>query len=98
MTEEPESPIEHASLTVTVHDEDAGGEPFTFHRGPGTPIATIIAELYKELKTDRKPGDRLTCLANGDNVFAHEAEHLGDYATSTCKDLEWGWSGETGGA
>jgi hypothetical protein len=81
-----------------VHDEDAGGEPFAFHAGPGTPIATIVADLYRELKTDRKPDDRLTCVANGDNVFAHEQEHLGQYADSLCKDLEWAWSGKTGGA
>jgi hypothetical protein len=87
-----------ASLTVVVHDEDAGGEPFTFHGGPGTPVSTVVAELYRELKTDRKPDDRLTCVANGDNVFAHEQEHLGQYAESVCKSLEWAWSGKTGGA
>jgi hypothetical protein len=96
MTEASES--QGASLTVVVHDEDAGGEPFEFHKGPGTPVSTVIAELYRDLKTDRKPGDRLTCLATGDDVFAHENEHLGQYAESACKDLEWGWAGQTGGA
>jgi len=54
--------------------------------------------LYRELKTDRKPDDRLTCVGNGDNVFAHEHEHLGQYAHSVCKALDWAWSGKTGGA
>jgi hypothetical protein len=92
------SDIHGASLTVVVHDEDAGGAPFEFHKGPGTPLSTIIGELYRELKTDRKPDDRLTCLSTGESVFPYESEHLGDYAKSSCNDLEWGWSGKTGGA
>lgn len=87
-----------ASLTVVIHDEDAGGAPFTFHAGPGTPVSTIVADLYRELKTDRKPDDRLTCVANGDDVFAHEHDHLGQYAESVCAGLDWAWSGKTGGA
>lgn len=94
-----ETPKDHrSSLTVVVHDEDAGGKPLQFHEGPGTPVSTVIGQLYRELKTDRKPDDRLSCLATGDSVFAHENEHLGDYARNSCTSLEWGWSGKTGGA
>ncbi|HEY1334657.1 MAG TPA: hypothetical protein VGF31_10410 [Myxococcaceae bacterium] len=84
-------------LTVMVHDEDAGGEPIRIHGGPGTPVATVIAELYRELKTERKDGDRLICLGSGASVFGHEREHLEQYATH-CPHLEWGWSRKTGGA
>jgi hypothetical protein len=84
-------------LTVVVHDEDAGGEPFTFHEGPGTPVSTVIAQLYRKLGTEREQDDRLICLGNGDSVFAHAHEHLEQYAT-TCTALEWGWSRKTGGA
>lgn len=84
-------------LTVVVHDEDAGGEPIRIHGGPGTPIATVIAELYRELKTERKDGDRLICLKTGASVFGHEREHLEEYAAH-CPDLEWAWSRKTGGA
>jgi hypothetical protein len=84
-------------LTVVVHDEDAGGEPIRIHGGPGTPVATLIAELYRELKTEQKEGDRLICLASGATVFGHEREHLEQYA-SHCPQLEWGWSRKTGGA
>lgn len=96
MTETSES--HGSSLTVVVHDEDAGGKPFQFHEGPGTPVSTVIKQLYRELKTERKPDDRLTCIANGESVFAHESEHLGEFAKKSCPKLEWGWSGQTGGA
>src|SRR4051794_28970685 len=84
-------------LTVVVHDEGAGGEPIRIHGGPGTPVATVIAQLYRELKTERKDGDRLICLGSGESVFPHEREHLRDYA-ARCPHLEWGWSRKTGGA
>jgi hypothetical protein len=87
-----------ASLTVTVHNEDAGGAPVLVKAGPGTPVSTIIDRFYTETKTERKPNDRLVCLRNGQDVFAHAGEHLGDYQASQCSALEWGWSGETGGA
>lgn len=87
-----------ASLTVTVHNEDAGGDPVRMNAGPGTPVSTIIDRFYRETQTERKTGDRLVCLGNGEDVFAHAAQHLGDYKTSHCSALEWGWSGETGGA
>lgn len=84
-------------LTVVVHDEDAGGEPIRIHGGAGTPVATVIEKLYRELKTERKEGDRVICLGSGETVFAHEREHLGQYA-QRCPHLEWGWSRRTGGA
>jgi hypothetical protein len=95
MTETSES--HGSSFTVVVHNEDAGGPPLQFHEGPGTPVATVIKQLYRELKTDRKTDDRLTCIANGESVFAHEGEHLRDFAKS-CPKLEWGWASQTGGA
>jgi hypothetical protein len=94
---EPDTAAHGAKLTVVVHDEDAGGEPFRFHEGAGTPVATIIDQLYRALKTERQEGDRLICIGSGESVFAHEHEHLGHYAES-CPHLEWGWSRKTGGA
>ena len=87
-----------SDLTVTVHDEDAGGEPFVIRAGPGTPVATVIERFYEELKSVREDTDRLTCLGSGADVFTHSSEHLGDYATAACPALEWGWSRATGGA
>jgi len=85
------------SPTVIAHDEDAGGDPYGFHEGPGTPVETIIKQLYRKLGTERREGDRLVCIGSGESVFAHGSEHLGDYA-AVCPALEWGWSRKTGGA
>ena len=90
---------DHAQdLTVTVHNEDEGGAPIVLHAGPGTPVKTIIERFYEQLGVERKPTDRLTCLATGADVFSHNEEHLGVYAESQCATLEWGWSRATGGA
>lgn len=86
------------SLTVTVHNEDQGGKPITIKAGSGTPVREIIEQMYKELKIQRQQGDRLTCLANGQDVFQHANEHLGDYQRSSCSKLEWGFARPTGGA
>jgi len=85
-------------LTVTVHNEDAGGDPLVFHDSKETLVSAVIAQLYTALKTTRKPDDRLKCIGNGDNVFSHETETLGHYAEHVCERLEWAWSGKSGGA
>jgi hypothetical protein len=93
-----DSADKNSNLTVTVHDEDAGGDPLSIHAGRGTPLSTVIEKLYRELKTERQEGDRLVCIGSGGDVFPHQSEHLGDYAAASCKELEWGWSRKTGGA
>jgi hypothetical protein len=85
-------------LAVTVHNEDAGGEPLVFHDSKETLVSAVISELYTALKTSRKPDDRLKCIGTGDNVFSHETERLGHYAEHACEKLEWAWSGKSGGA
>ena len=68
-------------LTVVVHDEDAGGEPFTFHEGPGLRSRPSSPSCTASSGTEREQDDRRICLGNGDSVFAHEQEHLEQYAT-----------------
>ena len=85
-------------LTVTVHNEDAGGDPLVFHDSKEALVSAVITQLYIALNTTRKPDDRLKCIANGDNVFSHETETLGHYAERVCEKLEWAWSGKSGGA
>lgn len=85
-------------LTVVIHDEDAGGEPYKVHGGPGTPVRVAIDRFYKEFGSDQQAGDRLYCLATGEDVFSHGDEHLGDYAKGHCAALEWGFARGTGGA
>ena len=85
-------------LTVTIHNEDAGGDPLVFHDSKEALVSAVITLLYAALKVARKPDDRLKCIGNGDNVFSHETETLGDYAERFCHKLEWAWSGKSGGA
>lgn len=85
-------------LTVTVHDEDAGGPPLTFLAGPGEKISKIIRELYEALGVPERESDRLICHATGEAVKAHREMHLKDYADGQCGDLIWTYSRDTGGA
>jgi hypothetical protein len=85
-------------LTVVVHDEDAGGKPHEISAGPGTPVRVVVERFYKEFGSEHQDGDRLYCLATGEDVFSHGDEHLGDYAKSSCSTLEWGFARPTGGA
>jgi hypothetical protein len=97
-TEQDEHEDHKKRLVVTVHKEDAGGEPYKIPGEAETRISTIVEKFYTELGTARKEGDRLYCLMNGDDVFPHEHQELGEYAEKVCKALEWGFSRPTGGA
>ena len=85
-------------LVVTIHNEDAGGEPYKVPGEPETQVETIIQKFYTELGAARQEDDRLYCLANGSDVFAHAAERLDEYAHRECEGLEWGFAQGTGGA
>ena len=85
-------------LVVTIHNEDAGGKPFRIPGQPETPISSIVDAFYTVFGSPHQDGDRLYCLMNGDDVFAHSTEELGQYAEHVCKNLEWGFSRATGGA
>jgi hypothetical protein len=59
----------------------------------------VIAVLYRsDLHRERRPDDRLRCDAGGGDVFAHEAEHIEEYARRNCSELKWTFVGGTGGA
>jgi hypothetical protein len=97
MTEETSAEGHKERLIVTVHDEDAGGEPYKFHAGDDVRVQHIIDELYTKVG-GKKEGDRLYCIANGDDVFPHAHERLEEYAEHVCRALEWGFARATGGA
>lgn len=89
---------DHGRLTVTVHDEDAGGDPFQIPAGPGEKVSKVIAALYRLLNTSPRESDRLLCAENGDSVPPHADEHLRDYANQVCSKLVWTYARDTGGA
>ena len=87
-----------ADLTITVFNED-NGRKITITAGPGTPIKTVIARTYDELKVPRQADDRLRCEANGQDVFQFSELHLSQYITAGhCPALVWLFAGGTGGA
>lgn len=96
--EEQERQDEDRDLVVMVVNEDNGRE-YRFHVGRGITIGKIIERMYKELKVERRTGDRLRCEADGEDVFAFVEMRLRDYlAAGHCPDLVWLFAGEAGGA
>ncbi len=85
-------------LVVTIHDEDAGGQPVKVEAEPATTVGHVIEQMYVSLQTQRQDGDRLRCEESGQDVFAHSAEHLEAYAEQHCSKLEWLFARKTGGA
>ncbi len=92
------NPIPEGHLAIQVHDEDAGGPPFTIAGGPGEKVSKMVGAVYTELKIEPKPDDRLACLATGEDVRQYGDLHLRDYAAGKCSDLVWTFVRDTGGA
>jgi hypothetical protein len=95
--EPPGSP--GADLTVTVTNAN-NGKQAQLKAGPGTPVSTMIDRMYASPDLGigaPSPKDRLQCKG-GDDVFQYKTMHLGDYREQHCPNLQWVFSGETGGA
>jgi hypothetical protein len=85
-------------LVVTIHDEDAGGQPIKIEAEPASTVGRVIEQMYAKLKTQHQDGDRLRCEESGEDVFGHATEHLEAYAKHQCSKLEWLFARKTGGA
>ena len=100
MTEQKHNEGSHGNdLDVFVTNENNSGTD-TFKAGPGTPVATIIEQLYASKKLGipkRYNDDRLQCEGGGD-ILQFSALHLGELAEKHCKSLRWRFAGGTGGA
>ena len=94
--DKPTPPPGH--LVITIHSDDAGGPPKTIHGGPGEKISKMVEAAYAALGTTPKAGDRLTCVATGEDVKQYGEMHLRQYASGLCSDLIWTFARETGGA
>ena len=98
-TQTPGKPDGHDhDLVVTIHDEDAGGQPVKVEAEPASTVGHVIEQMYLKFKTQHQDGDRLRCEETGQDVFAHSAEHLEAYARHSCAKLEWLFARKTGGA
>jgi hypothetical protein len=88
------------SITVEIVNEDTGKE-FKLPGGHGTPLSTVIAEMYAKMKVERQSDDRLRCESSGEDVFgyADQGLTLGQYFDSGhCPDHVWLFAAGTGGA
>src|SRR5436309_798838 len=99
----PPNPEERPSdlgrnVLVTVHDEDAGGDPIKIEAHPSATVDSVIAAMYTQLKAPRQQGDRLRCDEGGGDVFQYGGEHLEAYAMQHCSKLVWLFTAKTGGA
>lgn len=95
---EDDKPSSPGRLAVQVHNEDAGGPPFTIYGGPGEKVSEVVVAVYAELKLEPKPTDRLLCLATGEDVRQYGDMHLREYASGKCSELIWTFARDTGGA
>lgn len=81
-------------LVVTVDNEETG-RPIEIHVGRGQTVQHAIDELYEKLGRVPNPEDRLRC--GDDDVRQHAALKFKDYP-AICPELEWVFTGPTGGA
>ncbi len=94
--DKPTPPPGH--LVITVYNDDAGGPPLTIPGGPGEKVSKTVQAAYSRMGLAPKPGDRLTCVATGEDVGQYGDMHLREYASGRCSDLVWTFARETGGA
>jgi hypothetical protein len=89
---------EQEKITIKVVDEDDGHEGEVSGER-GTRVEALIDDMYKHVvKRPRKPGDRLRCEGNGQDVFSFARLPLEQYVAAHCDCREWLFAGETGGA
>lgn len=96
--EHPEHP-EPSLVAFTVENNNEGGE-VDLTAKPSDDIQDVINALYAELGRTKMPGDRLTRVSDGSNVFAAASEKVGAYAGADHHEqpIRWSFVAETGGA
>ncbi len=82
-------------ITIEVHNEDTGGNIKLTGKTSDT-VQTFIDQLYSQLRTTRKNGDRLRCKEV--NVFSFANLTIAAFEKDQCSSHSWTFAGETGGA
>jgi hypothetical protein len=96
--EDPQEKVKE--VKVIVHNEDDGDEYHLHARVTATLKEIIDEQLYEQkLRRERRPDDRLSCEAGGEDVFQFEHLTFATYlAEDHCPALVWLFVGGTGGA
>jgi hypothetical protein len=82
-------------VTIEVHNEDTGGD-IKLTGDTSHTVQTFIDQLYSQLRTTRKNGDRLRCKQV--NVFSFASLMMAAFEKDQCSSHSWTFAGETGGA
>lgn len=82
-------------ITIAVHNEDTGGE-IKLSGDSSDIVQAFIDQLYSQLRTTRKNGDRLRCKEV--NVFNFANLAMAAFEKDQCSSHSWTFAGETGGA
>lgn len=84
---------------IHVHNEDNGAN-YKIPADDERTIEGIVSTLYTtNLKTDRRPDDRLRCEKGGEDVLQFSSLTLEDYRKAKhCPGLRWLFAAGTGGA
>jgi hypothetical protein len=84
-------------VVIVVHNEDSG-RTLHLEGRPDDSVQHFITLLYKELRVDRKPTDRLRCEGNGQDVFQYAHLNVERYLHEHCDCRTWLFASATGGA
>lgn len=82
-------------VTIEVHNEDTGGQLKLTGETSDT-VQSFIDQLYSQLRTTHKDGDRLRCKQV--NVFSFANLTIAAFEKDHCSSRSWTFAGQTGGA
>jgi hypothetical protein len=95
--ETPQKAAKSQEVAIEVHDEDDGKKLHL--RGTSDDLVQhFIDALYQELRTDRKPDDRLRCETSNQDVFQYAVLNIEKYFHEHCEAHVWLFASGTGGA
>lgn len=95
---EREAPVKNDhTVAINVHNEDSGNV-IHLKGTESDSVQSFIDKLYAELRTQRKPDDRLRCESGGQDVFQYSNLSIEAYLRQHCSAHVWLFASGTGGA
>lgn len=90
----------HRPRAHVVVDNQDDGSTVRFWAQLSSTVGAVVARVYEEFRLQREPGDRLTRVSDGQNVFASEGLTVEQYLDGHHHghSLHWALRTDTGGA